>query len=178
MHIKEFFGEIGHRFRNARVLDDNMAQADLINWANECIGKMLYEIKDTQQVKGIECYVGDITYAWGQNISDAQTQSKTFNEILSILRGLLESRNQVEIITDTEANVIIESAKQTSSPITSIIEPYKNSNTYNVAINVTFSGIINSTTMDAALSEFRDRLKFQNNIQYKIVNETVEISYQ
>lgn len=178
MHIKEFFDEIEHRFRNARVLDDNMVQADLIDWSDEYIGKMLYEIKDTQQVKGIECYIGDITYAWGQNISDAPTQPKTFNEILSILRGLLESRNQVEIITDTEANVLIESAKQTSSPITSIVEPYKNSTKeYHVTINATFSGVVNSTTMDRALVEIKDRLKFLDHVQYKINSESVEIKY-
>lgn len=183
MHIKEFFNEIGHRFRNARVLDDNAVQADLINWADEYIGKVLYEIKDTQQVKGIECYVGDITYAWGQNISDTKTQPKTFHEVLSIIRGLLESRNQVEIITDTEADVLIESAKLTkspSSPITSTVEPYKNNNNkeYLVTINATISGVVNSTTMDRALTEIKDRLKFPDHVQYKINSESVETKYQ
>lgn len=180
MHIKEFFNEIRHRFRNARVLDDNIVQADLINWADEYIGKVLYEIKDTQQVKGIECYIGDITYAWGQNISNTKTQPKTFHEILGIIRGLLESRNQVEIITDTEANVIIESAKLSSSPITSIVEPYKNNNDqeYLVTINATISGVVNSTTMDHALAEIKDRLKFSDHVQYKINSESVEIKYR
>jgi hypothetical protein len=181
MHIKDFFDTIDHKFRNARVLDDDRVEADLIDYTNEIIGKLLYEFRGQQQVKGIECYIGDKIYAWGEPISDNVFETKTFPDILSIIRGLLESKTLVEIIDDTEAEKIINSYK-TSEPKTdaSVVVPSKNQsgNQYTVNINVTFSGIVKSTTMDHALSEFRDRLKLPDNVQYTITNESVEISYK
>jgi hypothetical protein len=181
MHIKDFFNTIDHKFRNARVLDNDRVEADLINYANEVIGKLLYEIKDQQQVKGIECYIGAKNYTWGEPISDDVSETKTFPEILSIIRGLLESKTLVEIIDDREAEKLINSYKTSDSKID---VPASNSpvsgadNQYIVSINVTFSGIAKSATMNDALSEFRDRLKLPNNIQYKITNESVEINYK
>lgn len=181
MHIKDFFDTIDHKFRNAHVLDNDLVEADLINYANEVTGKLLYEIKDQQQVKGIECYIGERVYAWGEPISDTTVETKTFTEILSIIRGLLESKTLVEIIDDTEAERLINSYKapepKIDVPGTAVTEK-QSGNQYIVNINVTFSCITKSTTMDNALSEFRDRLKLPDNVQYTITNESVEISYK
>lgn len=174
MHIKDFFNIIQHRFRNAHVLDDDMVEADLINHADEIIGKLLYEIKNDQEVKGIECYIGDKNYAWGETISDCASIPKTFTEILSIIRGLLESKNTVELLDDSEAEKIIDSYKTTDIPTVEVGEGKE----YTVSISVTFSSISKSATMDAALAELRGRLKLPNNVQYKITNESVEIKHQ
>lgn len=179
MQFKEFLKVIDHRFRNAREIGSDVVQADIINWADEVIGQVKYKTGTAPVVLGIECNIQNAAYRWGENISETPCASKSLSEICSILRGLLESRNQVEIITDTEANVLIASAKQNVPPITSVVESYKNNKKeYHVTINATFSCVVNSTTMDHALAEFKDRLKFPDNIQYMINDESVEIKYK
>lgn len=179
MHIKDFFNTIQHRFRNAHVLDNGMVAADLLNHGDDCIGKFLYDLEQ-QHIKGIECYTGDKIYAWGESISDNNPMTKNFAEILSIVRGLLESKTLYETIDDDEAKNLIDSYSTSDDEIlvpevTSTADANKE---YIVNINVTFSGVSKLATMDAALNEFRGRLKLPNNVQYKITNESVEIKHQ
>jgi urease gamma subunit len=178
MNLKEFFQVINHRFRNAQLTENNLVKADLINWADEPIGGVLYEIGDSPMIKGVECYIGNKVYTWGDTVSELSGEVKTLSDILSILRGLLESKNQMEIIDDHAANVLIESVTVDNTN-TVTIENYKNNNTkeYHVTINATFSCVVNSATMDHALTKFKDRLKFPDNIQCKINSESVEIKY-
>lgn len=179
MQFKEFVKVINHRFRNAREIELDLVQADIINWADEVIGQVKYKTGIDPIILGIECNIQNAVYQWGETISESPGISKSLSEICSILRGLLESRTQVEIITDTEANVLIESTKQNNTPITSVVESYRNNKKeYHVTINATFSCVVNSATMDRALTEFKDRLKFSDNIQYKINSESVEIKYK
>jgi hypothetical protein len=106
--------------------------------------------------------------------------TKNFAEILSIIRGLLESKTLYETIDDDEAKKLIDSYnasddKTLAPEVTSTTDANKE---YIVNINVTFSGVSKLATMDAALNEFRGRLKLPNNVQYKITNESVEIKHQ
>jgi hypothetical protein len=175
MHIKDFFNTIDHKFRNARVLDNNRVEADLINYANEVIGKLLYEIKEQKQVKGIECYIGAKNYTWGEPISDDVSETKTFPEILSIIRGLLESKTLVEIIDDHEAEKLIDKYKTLEKDFntTSSVKTSKNTNLYRVQFDIAIDFKINANNMDDALTKALKNLDMPNNLKYKITKETV-----
>ena len=163
MKLKEFFKSIDHRFRDAVTIDGAVVSATLINWSDDPVGTALYNI-DTQEVLKVAVTIGNDTHEWNGTGSTS--------EIMGLLLGQIESTTQhldqldldrvVEQFTTAPALVVQSSTEQTG---------------YTVNITATFTMVVDSLTMDAALAEAKGRLKLPDSVQYKINKESVEKHY-
>lgn len=166
MKLREFVKAINHRFRDAVSIDNAVVSATLINWADDPIGTVVYNT-DTQDVLKITVPVGDDVCEWD---GEGSTQ-----EVMSVLIGLIESTTQH--LDETDLDQVVDQFTSTTPKI----QPQESSSAktgYNVSINATFTMVVDSTTMDAALAELKGRLKFPDSVQYTINKESVEKNYQ
>jgi hypothetical protein len=165
MKLKEFVKSIDHRFRDVVPINGTVVAATLINWSNDPVGTAVYDT-ESQDVLKITVSVGDDTHEW-----DGAGNS---SEIMSLLIGQIESTTQH--LDELDLDRVVE--QFTAAPVPAVQESPATQTGYTVNITATFSMIVDSATMDAALNEFRGRLKLPNNVQYKITNESVEIKHQ
>ena len=166
MKLKEFFKSIDHRFRDATPLEGTVVSATLINWSNDPVGTVVYDI-ESQDVLKITVPVGDITHEWDSTGSSS--------EIMGLLLGQIESTTQH--LDELDLDRVVE--QFTSAPaVQQSPTPTPGTPTgYTVNITATFTAVVDSTTMDAALADVKGRLKFPDSVQYKINKESVEKHY-
>ena len=168
MKLKEFFKSINHRFRDATPLEGTVVSATLINWSDDPVGTVVYDT-ESQDVLKITVPVGDTTHEWDSTGS--------ISEIMGLVLGQIESTTQhldgldldrvVEQFTAAPAPTVQQSPTPTPGTPTG----------YTVNITATFTAVVDSTTMDAALADVKGRLKFPDSVQYKINKESVEKHY-
>jgi hypothetical protein len=168
MKLKEFFKSIDHRFRDAAPLEGTVVSATLINWSNDPVGTVVYDT-ESQDVLKITVPVGDTTHDWDGSGSSS--------EIMGLLIGQIESTTQH--LDRLELDRVVE--QFTAAPVPSVQQsptPTTGKPTgYTVNITATFTAVVDSATMDAALAEAKGRLKFPDHVQYKINKESVEKYY-
>ena len=163
MKLKEFFKSIDHRFRNAVPIEGAVVSATLINWSDDPIGTAVYNI-DTQEVLKIAVTIGNDTHEWDGTGSSS--------EIMSLLLGQIESTTQH--LDQLDLDRVVEQFTTAPAPSTSSAAEQTG---YTVNITATFTMVVDSLTMDAALAEAKGRLKLPNSVQYKINKESVEKHY-
>jgi hypothetical protein len=164
MKLKEFVKSIDHRFRDAVPVEGTVVAATLINWSNDPVGTAVYDT-ESQDVLKITVSVGDDTHEWDG--------TGNISEIMSLLIGQIESTTQH--LDELDLDRVVE--QFTAAPVPVVQESSATQIGYTVNITATFTMVVDSATMDAALSEAKGRLKFPDHVQYKINKESVEKCY-
>jgi len=166
MKLKEFVKSIDHRFRDAVPINGTMVSATLINWSNDPVGTVVYDI-ESQDVLKITVSVGNDTHEWDGtgNISN----------IMSLLIGQIESTTQH--LDELDLDRVVAQFTTTPTPTVQPSPVIGTQTGYTVNITATFTAVVDSTTMDAALADVKGRLKLPDSVQYKINKESVEKYY-
>jgi hypothetical protein len=164
MKLKEFVKSIDHRFRDAVPIDGTVVSATLINWSNDPIGTVVYDI-ESQDVLKITVPVGDDTHEWDGTGSSSG--------IMSLLLGQIESTTQH--LDELDLDRVVE--QFTAAPVPIVQQSPATQTGYTVNITATFTMGVDSATMDDALVEAKGRLKFPDSVEYKINKESVEKYY-
>jgi hypothetical protein len=166
MKLKEFFKSIDHRFRDATPLEGTVVSATLINWSDDPVGTVVYNT-ESQDVLKITVPIGDTTHEWDSTGS--------VSEIMGLLIGQIESTTQH--LDELDLDRVVEQFTTAPTPTVQPSPVISTQTGYTVNITATFTAVVDSTTMDAALADVKGRLKFPDSVQYKINRESVEKHY-